>query len=106
MNNLQNKVQLTGQLCQQVQLSHTTNSKLKAQVSIEANGHLQKGDMIEIQWHHLVGWGETAEFMSLLLNKGSEVAVQGEIQHRQYLDEQGRIRYYAEVVVSEFLLLG
>ena len=108
MNNLQNKVLLIGNLRQDVQLSQSDKQELKAQVPIttsEVRNNSTKGDIVEIQWHHLVGWGETAEFMNLLLHKGNEVAIQGKLQHRKYTDEQGQMRYYSEVVVSEFLLL-
>ena len=109
MNNLRNKVQLIGNVGEEVEYLHLSDGKPMARVPIstkevQQNAHGEK--VVEIQWHHLVGWGETAEFMNVLLKKGKEVAIQGKLKHHTYRDEGGNNRFYSEIIVSEFMLLS
>lgn len=60
----------------------------------------------ETQWHNLVAWGKVAEIVERFLNKGSEVAVEGKLVHRNYTDKDGIKKYISEVHVNELLLLG
>lgn len=109
MINLRNKVQLIGSLSNDVEYLQDKTEKPMARVPLETreiNQADQSGKVIEIQWHHLIGWGETAEFMKVLMRKGREVAVQGKLQHKQYVDQDGNPRFYSEVVVSEFMVIG
>ncbi len=109
MNNLRNKVQLIGNLGQDVEFHQANDGSPMARVPLATKEVLQNESgkkVIEIQWHYLVGWGQTAEFMNVLLHKGKEVAVQGKLKHHSYRDEHGATRFYSEVVVSEFMLLN
>ena len=60
----------------------------------------------ETQWHTLVAWGKIAEVAEKYLEKGSEVAIEGKLVHRNYLDKEGNKKYVTEVQVNELLLLG
>ncbi len=109
MNNLRNKVQLIGNVGEEVEYLQLSNGKPMARVpiatkEIQQNAHGEK--VVEIQWHHLVGWGDTADFMNVLLKKGKEVAIQGKLKHHSYKGDDGKYRFYSEVIVSEFMLLS
>ncbi|MDB5152993.1 MAG: ssb, partial [Mucilaginibacter sp.] len=41
-----------------------------------------------------------------LLKKGDEIAVEGKLASRSYVDKDGNKRYVTEVVVNEFLKIG
>jgi single-strand DNA-binding protein len=47
-----------------------------------------------------------AEIAEKLLQKGTEVTVDGKLVNRTYTDKQGEKKYITEVVVSELLVMG
>jgi len=109
MNILKNSVQLIGHLGKDPEVKKLDEGKVVAKVTIATNDTYKnaKGEkVIETQWHNLVGWGKTAEYMEKFLKKGNEVALSGKLVHRTYEDKEGIIRNYSEVVVNEFLKLG
>ena len=66
-----------------------------------------EGEKVKLtEWHNLIAWGNKAENMSKFLKKGSEVAVQGKLIHRNYEGPDGKKRYISEIIADEILLLG
>ncbi len=109
MNNLRNKVQLIGRLGKEVDYKELENGNAIARAVIatkEVYKNPEGEKVVDVQWHHLVGWGKVAEIMQVLLKKGKEVAVQGKLAHRSYEGQDGQKRYISEVVVSEFIPLN
>ena len=106
MNTLKNSVTLIGNLGKEVELKELSNGNKVARIVLATNDFYKnnKGEPItETQWHNLVAWGKTAEFMANNLSKGSEVAIQGKLVHRSYEDKDGNMRYVSEVKVNEFM---
>ena len=109
MSSLKNKVQLIGNLGQDVEIVNLESGKKLAKFSIATNEVYknQQGEKVtNTDWHNLIAWGKTAELAEKLLVKGSEVAIEGKLTSRSYEDKDGVKRYITEVVVNEFLLLG
>ncbi|MFN3997637.1 single-stranded DNA-binding protein [Algoriphagus sp.] len=109
MNTLRNKVQLIGNLGAKVELKTLESGKVVGHATIATNESFknQKGEKVtETTWHNLVIWGKTAEILEKYTDKGSEVGVEGKISNRAYTDKNGEKRYFTEVVVSDFLLMG
>jgi len=109
MNNLRNKVQLIGHLGNDPELRNLKGDKKVMQVSIATKETYRnaKGDkVVDTQWHRLVAWNKTAENMTTFLKKGSEVAIQGKLQHESYTDKDGNKRNVTRILVTEFMLLG
>lgn len=66
-----------------------------------------KGEKVtDTQWHNLVAWGRIAEIIEKHVTKGSEVAVEGKITYRTFTDKEGMKKSFAEIQVSELLMLG
>ena len=106
---LRNKVQLIGNLGNTPEVKNTENGKKLARFSVATNESYRnaKGEKVtDTQWHSLVAWGKVAEIAEKFLNKGSEVAVEGKLIHRNYTDKEGNKKYVSEVQVNELLLLG
>ena len=106
MNTLSNSVSLIGRLGKEVEIKEISNGNKVAKILIATNDFYKnnKGEVMkETQWHNLVAWGKTAELMSNVLNKGSEVAIQGKLVHRTFEDKDGNQRYVSEVKVNDFL---
>jgi single-strand DNA-binding protein len=109
MNALRNKVQLIGNLGMDPEVKSLDGGKKLAKVSIATNETYKnsKGERVtETQWHHLIAWGKTAEIMEKFLKKGTEVAIEGKLINRNYIDKEGVKRYVTEIEVSEVLMLG
>jgi len=106
---LRNKVQLIGNLGNNPEIKDTESGKKWARFSVATNESYRnaKGERVnETQWHSLVAWGKVAEIVEKLLNKGTEVAIEGKLIHRNYIDKDGVKKYVSEVQVNELLLLG
>lgn len=102
------KVQLIGNLGNAPEIKNLENSKKVARFSVATNEsyRTQTGEKVqETQWHNLVAFGKIAELCEQYLSKGSEVAIEGKLCHREYSDSNGVKRYLTEVQVNELMFL-
>jgi len=109
MNTLRNSVRLVGNLGMDPEVKSFDNNKKLVKLSLATNESYKndKGEKItETQWHNLIAWGKVAEIVEKYLSKGSEVAVEGKLMNRNYVDKEGVKRYITEVHVNEMLMLG
>jgi single stranded DNA-binding protein (ssb) len=106
MNTLKNSVRLTGFLGGDPEVKTFDNNRTLARVSIATNERYRNGQgewVTDTQWHNLVFWGKQASFAQKSLSKGSEIAIEGKLVNRQYIDKDGVTRYVTEVNVNEIL---
>ena len=106
MNTLKNSVRLTGFLGTDPEIRTFSDDKTLARVSIATNERYRnaQGEWVtDTQWHNLVFWGKLALFAQKSLTKGSEIAIEGKLVNRQYVDKEGVTRYVTEVNVHEIL---
>jgi single-strand DNA-binding protein len=109
MSNLKNSVRLIGFLGNDPEVKELSKVKKVARISLATNESYKndKGEKVEeTQWHNLVLWDNQATIAAKLLKKGSEVAVEGKLSSRSYLDKEGIKRYFTEIIVNDILLLG
>jgi single-strand DNA-binding protein len=109
MNTLKNSVRLVGHLGMDPDVKNFDNEKKLAKISLAINESYKndKGERVtDTQWHNLVLWGAQAKLAEDYLRKGDEVAVEGKLANRSYIDKDGNKRYICEVVVNEFLKLS
>ena len=109
MNTLKNSVRLVGNLGMDPEVKSFDNNRKMAKMSIATNETYknEKGEKItDTQWHNLVMWGTQAKIAEEILKKGDEVAIEGKLTSRTYVDKDGNKKYYTEVVVNEFIKLG
>ncbi|HMP99943.1 MAG TPA: single-stranded DNA-binding protein [Cyclobacteriaceae bacterium] len=108
MNTLKNNVQLIGRLGKNPEVKTFDSGKTLATFSVATNESYRnaKGEKVEeTQWHNIVAWGKLAEVASKYLKKGSEVALQGKLIHRDY-ESNGVKKYITEINVHELMMLG
>jgi len=106
---LKNKVQLIGNLGSNPEIRVTESGRKWARFSVATNETYRsaKGEKVtETQWHNLVAWGKVADIAEKYLSKGSEVAIEGKLINRNYVDKDGNKRYVTEVQINEVLMLG
>ena len=109
MSTLKNSVRLVGNLGMDPEVKSFDNNRKLAKLSLATNETYKndKGERVtDTQWHSLVSWGTQAKFAEDYLKKGDEVAVEGKLSSRSYVDKDGNKRFVTEVVVNEFLKLG
>lgn len=106
---LKNKVQLIGNLGSVPDIRITETGKKLARFSMATSETYRnaKGEKVtETQWHNIIAWGKTAELAEKYLDKGSNIAVEGKLINRSYVDKDGVKKYIAEVQINEILMLG
>jgi single-strand DNA-binding protein len=109
MDSIKNKVTLIGHIGNAPEIRSFDNNKKMARMSVATNESYknQKGERVtETTWHNVVMWGTLANLAERLIKKGSEVAIEGKIINRNYIDKDGNKRYFTEIQANEFLLLG
>ncbi|RLD19102.1 MAG: single-stranded DNA-binding protein [Bacteroidetes bacterium] len=108
MNNLRNRVQLIGNIGKEPEVKTFDSGKTKASFSLATSESYTDSDgkkVTDTQWHQIVAWGNTANYIESYLDKGNRIAVDGKLVHRSYNDKDGTTKYITEVLVSEVLLL-
>ena len=105
---MKNKVQLIGNLGKNPEVKEFAKGKKVAKFSLatsESYKNAQGERVQETQWHNLVAWNNTAVYAEKYLKQGYEIAVEGKIVNRSYVDKDGQKRYTSEIVVNEILIL-
>ena len=102
-----NKVFLIGRLTRDPELRYTGNNTAVASFSIAVNRSFtnQQGER-EADFINIVVWRKQAENVKNYLSQGSQVAVEGRLQTRNYEDKDGQKRYVTEVVADNVEFLG
>lgn len=109
MYSLRNKVQLIGNLGRDPEIKKIDSGKKLAKFSVATNEVYtnSKGEKVkETQWHNIIAWGKVADVAEKYLNKGSEVALEGKLVTKDYLDKEGNKKYFTEIQINELLMLG
>lgn len=101
-----NKVFLIGRLTRDPELRYTSSNIPVASFSIAVNRTFanQNGER-EADFINIVVWRKQAENCKNYLNQGSQVAIDGRIQTRNYDDQNGQKRYVTEVVADNVQFL-
>ena len=101
-----NKVFLIGRLTREVELRYTGSNIPAATFTLAVNRNFtnQAGEK-EADFINIVVWRKAAENCKNYLTKGSQVAIEGRIQTRNYDGQDGKKVYVTEVVADnvEFL---
>ena len=115
MNALKNSVRLIGNVGNAPEMKEFENGTGKnkttqkmARFAMATNEQYvdRKGErQTNTEWHNIVAWGKSAELVEKMLQKGTEVVVEGKLVNKNYTDKQGIKRYVTEVQANELLIL-
>jgi len=108
MKSLRNSVQLIGRLGKDPEVKEFGDKK-RAAFSIATTDVYKNNKGVkteDTQWHNLVIWGKLAGVAEKYLKKGAEVAVEGKLVHRVYETEKGEKKFFTEINVNDFVMLG
>lgn len=101
-----NKVFLIGRLTKDPELRYTGNNTAVATFTLAVNRNFanQSGER-EADFINIVVWRKQAENVKNYIKQGSQVAIDGRIQTRNYEDQNGQKRYVTEVVADNVQFL-
>jgi single-strand DNA-binding protein len=107
-----NKVTLIGYTGKPVEQKYTAGGTAVARVSVATSKRFKKGEEWEsiTQWHDCVLFGKPAESEYIIgIPTGTQVFVEGELQHRKYQKSVGKEKVewpVTEIVVRSLKKLG
>lgn len=101
-----NKVILMGRLTGDPELKQTQGGASVVSFSIAVDRRFNKDGEKKADFINIVAWRTTAEFVAKYFNKGSMIALVGELQTRTWEDNNGQKRYATEVIASEASFCG
>ncbi len=102
-----NKVFLIGRLTRDPELRYTGNNTPVASFTVAVNRTFtnQAGER-EADFINVVVWRKQAENVKNYLSQGSQVAIEGRLQVRNYDDQNGQKRYVTEVIADNVEFVG
>ena len=64
----------------------------------------QKQDKAE--FHNIVAWGKLADICTQYLTKGKQIYIEGRLQTRDWVGQDGVRRYSTEIIAENMIMLG
>lgn len=107
MNSL-NKVQIIGNLTQDIELKQTQNGTAVTSTSVATNRGIKQADgsyKDVPEFHYITLWGKLAEVAAKYIRKGNKVYIEGRLQTRSWEDQSGQKKYKTEIVAEQLILL-
>lgn len=102
-----NSVILMGRLTADPELRTTQTGRSVCSFSIAVDRNYAKsGEERKTDFINIVAWESQANFITRYFNKGSMIAISGQLQTRQYEDKTGARRTAYEVVAREISFCG
>ena len=103
-----NKTILMGRLTRTPELRHTSNGTAVSSFSLAIERDYKDSESGEriTDFFDVVAWRQTAEFVSKYFSKGQMMAVDGRLQTRTWLDNEGGTRRAIEVVADNIYFAG
>lgn len=96
-----NKCILMGRLVANPELKKTQNGVAVTTFTLAVDRKYNKEGEKKSDFITIVAWRQTAEFICRFFLRGSAILVCGELQTRNWTDDNGNKRYATEVVASE-----
>ena len=104
-----NKVILLGRLGADPELRYTPGGAAVATISVATNMVWKDKDgnqQEKTEWHRVVAWRRTAEFLGEYVKKGALIYVEGRLETRNWEDKDGVKRYTTEVIADSIETVG
>ena len=102
-----NRVVLMGRITQDLELKQTPSGVivLSFNIAVDRN-YTPKGEERQTDFISCIAWRKTAEFINKYFAKGRMIAIEGNLQTRNYDDKNGVKHYVTEVVVENVSFTG
>jgi len=103
-----NKVQIIGNITQDIDLRQTPNGQNVTTLSIATNRNWTDSSwnkQEQAEFHNVVLWGKLAEIAEQYLSKWKKVYIEGRLQTRSWEAQDGTKRYKTEIVWENMIML-
>jgi single-strand DNA-binding protein len=103
-----NKAMIIGRLTRDPELRNTPSGLAVASFALATNfiWNDQSGQKQEkVEFHNIVTWRRLAEICGQYLRKGSKVYIEGRLQTRDWVGQDGVKRYRTEIVADNLIML-
>ncbi len=104
-----NKAMLIGNLTRDPEMRNTPSGQVVASFSVatnmnwtDASGNKQS----KPEFHNIVAWRKLAEICGQYLHKGTKVYIEGRIQTRDWVGQDGQKKYRTEIVADTMEILS
>ncbi len=104
-----NKAIIVGRMGQKPELKYTPAQTAVTNITVATNETRRdaNGNNIDsTEWHRIVVFGKTAEFVANYLDKGTLIYIDGRLQTRSWEDRDGVKKYTTEIVAQTVTPLG
>lgn len=102
-----NKVILAGRLTKDIEMRYTQTGKAIARFILAVNRRVSKDkEKQQADFIPIIVWNKLAEICSKYLTKGIQILVEGHLQIRDYVAQDGKKHYIAEVIAQELEFMG
>ena len=103
-----NKVMIIGRLTKNPELRSTPSGQNVTSFSLATNRvfkDVQGQKQERVEFHNIVAWGKLAEICSQYLSKGRRAYVEGRLQTRDWVGQEGVRRYSTEIIAENMIIL-
>lgn len=103
-----NKAMIIGNVVRDPEIRQTGSGLPVASLSIATNmvWKDQQGQKQErADFHNIIAWRGLADVISRFVKKGSKIYVEGRIQNRSWVGQDGQKRYTTEIVADNLIML-
>ncbi len=103
-----NKAMIIGNLTRDPEVRNTPTGQTVASFSVATNFIWtdQSGQKQErVEFHNVVAWRRLAEICGQYLHKGSKVFIEGRLQTRDWVGQDGVKRYRTEIIAENMIML-
>lgn len=96
---------LTGRVTKDIELKVTPTGKSVCSFSLAVNRQFVQDGERQADFINCQLWGKSAETLEKYGKKGMLIGVEGRLQTRNYINQQGQTVYVTEVVAESFTFL-
>jgi single-strand DNA-binding protein len=104
-----NKVMLIGNVGSDPEIRTTGGGAKVAKFSLATNRTYndRSGQRQEkTEWHRITAWERLADLIEQYVHKGDRLYIEGSIEYSQTEDEQGKPRYFTDIIARDLVMLG
>jgi single-strand DNA-binding protein len=104
-----NRVEIIGNVTQDMELKYTANGTAVTSFGVATNRRWKQQNSEEwkeeAEFHNVVLWARLAESVSQRAKKGTRLFIAGRLQTRSWEGDDGKKNYKTEIVAQEVILL-
>ncbi|NJC25247.1 single-stranded DNA-binding protein [Neolewinella antarctica] len=106
---IRNSVSLIGNLGKAPQVTVLDSGTKITEFSLATNEYFRDREgnrQTRTMWHTVKSFGKTAEILGEYLSSGSQVAIDGRLSYRKWIDRHDQVRITTEIIVEDFTFLS